>query len=222
MRRLFIDLGTLLKSNFVAGIFVLIPFAVVAWLLVSLLSTLWALQDFMPASWRPETYFDSPTTVTLLNLAFTFIAALALALGISLLGWASKLYLGQKTLEWVGEWIQRIPVIRSIYSALDQLLKTLTSGSGKQFSRVVYVEYPRKGTWALAFVTGPARGMPDGNYLNIYVPTTPNPTSGFHLIVPESEVRESGLKVEEAFKTILSLGLAQSESKNHKITVGTS
>jgi uncharacterized membrane protein len=101
-------------------------------------------------------------------------------------------------------------VIRGVYSALDQLLRTLANGGGQQFNRVVYIEYPRKGLLAIAFVTGPARGpaVPPG-HLNVYVPTTPNPTSGFHLIVPENEVRESLLKVEDAFKTILSLGLAQ-------------
>ncbi len=101
-------------------------------------------------------------------------------------------------------------MVRSVYSALDQLLRTLAAGGGKQFNRVVYVEYPRKGIWALAFVTGPAREkhIPEG-HLNIYIPTTPNPTSGFHLIVSEADVRESGMTVEHAFKTILSLGIAQ-------------
>ncbi len=75
---------------------------------------------------------------------------------------------------------------------------------------MVYIEYPRKGCWALAFVTGKAGGPnAPANHLNVYVPTTPNPTSGFHLIVPEAEVRESQMKVEDAFKTILSLGIAQ-------------
>ena len=102
-------------------------------------------------------------------------------------------------------------MLRSIYGALEQLLHTLAQGGGAQFRRVVYIEYPRKDVWALAFVTGPARapGFPDG-YLNVYVPTTPNPTSGFHLLVAEAEVRPSELSVEEAFKTILSLGIAQS------------
>ncbi len=136
-----------------------------------------------------------------------------LALGISALGWASKQFIGRKILDLLADLIQRIPVLRGVYSSLDQLLKTLVSGNGQQFSRVVYVEYPRKGVWVIAFVTGPAKGpaIPPA-HLNIYVPTTPNPTSGFHLIVPETDVRETQMKVEEAFKTLLSLGIAQSES----------
>jgi len=92
----------------------------------------------------------------------------------------------------------------------------MAAGDKQQFSRVVYVEYPRKGTYALAFVTSTARSPVENSkeiFLNVYVPTTPNPTSGFHLIVSESEVRDSNLSVEEAFKTILSLGIAQTEEK---------
>ena len=126
------------------------------------------------------------------------------------MGWASKQYLGKKTLYALEEAIERIPVIRSVYSALNQLLRGITAGGGQQFSRVVYVEYPRSGMWTLAFVTGTSQIPGDGApALNLYVPTTPNPTSGFFLIVPEKEIRESHLSVEEAFKIILSLGIAQ-------------
>ena len=129
-----------------------------------------------------------------------------------MLGWFSRRYLGKKSLELIEEIILRIPVLRGIYTALTQMLRALTVGGGQQFHRVVYLEYPRKGLWTLAFVTGPAKGpaVPP-HHLNVYVPTTPNPTSGFYLIVPEGEVRESHMKVDEAFKTILSLGIAQQQ-----------
>ena len=199
----------LLKRHFFAGLLVLIPLAVIAWIVLAALHSIWSLHLLLPESWRPEVLLPDPALATLLNIAFTLAAALVLAMGVSLLGWISKQFLGRKALELLADLIHRIPFIRSIYSALDQLLKTLAAGGGQQFNRVVYVEYPRKGIWALAFVTGPARGrgVPE-HHLNIYVPTTPNPTSGFHLIVPESDVKESHLKVEEAFRTILSLGIA--------------
>jgi len=174
-------LGKLLKSYFFAGILVLIPLGVIAWILAGALGALWRLHELLPDAWQPENYLPDPGLARLLNVAF------------------------------VGEEIiQRIPVVRSVYSALDQLLRTLAAGGGQQFNRVVYVEYPRKGIWALAFVTGAARekNIPEG-HLNVYIPTTPNPTSGFHLIVPEADVKESGMTVEHAFKTILSLGIAQ-------------
>ncbi len=198
MRRIYF-----LKNHFFAGLLVLIPLGVIAWILVFIFRLLWSVHLILPEPLRPQN--------GLLNALMTLGLSCFLMIAISLLGWASKHYLGEKVLEFIGEIIQRIPVIRSIYSALDQLLRTLAVGGGQQFNRVVYIEYPRKGIWALAFVTGPATGpaVPE-SHLNVYIPTTPNPTSGFHLIVPEAEVRESQLKVEEAFKIILSLGIAQS------------
>ena len=208
-------IGALLQKNFLAGLFVVIPLAVIAWILAWVLSTLWSLEQFLPLTWQPAHYFRHVSTVRFLNFLITVGVTAALTFGISFLGWASKLFLGQKILEALSHLIQRIPVVRSIYSALDQLLKTMASGGGQQFNRVVYIEYPRKGVWALAFVTSVARGNGIGpNHLNVYVPTTPNPTSGFHLIIDEAEVRESLLTVEDAFKTILSLGIAQPVGKS--------
>lgn len=207
----FPDLLNLLQGHFLAGLLVLIPFGVIGWILFGVIAEIWQLHGLLPQDWLPAQLVQNQSLLLLINIAFTFGALVILAVLISTLGWISKNYVGRKTLDFFGELIARIPIIRTVYSALDQLLKALTVGGGKQFSRVVYVEYPRKGIWTLAFVTGPARvaGF-TGNHLNIYVPTTPNPTSGFFLIVPESEVRESGLRVEDAFKSIISLGIAQS------------
>jgi uncharacterized membrane protein len=196
--------GQLLKRHFLAGLFIVLPIGVIGWIIGSVFGLLWKLPYLLPPNLQPENmFFDHETIIQLFNFVVTVVATLTLALGISFVGWVSKQYIGRKLLDLLAEVISHIPVIRSVYSALDQLLKTLASSDGGQFSRVVYIEYPRKGLWALAFVTGPARGP--------NIPTTPNPTSGFHLLVPESDVRESHLSVEEAFKTILSLGLAQSE-----------
>ncbi|MBY0470071.1 DUF502 domain-containing protein [bacterium] len=202
----------LLRGHFFTGLLVFIPFGVIAWILAIAVSWLWQLQLLLPQEWQPSSFIQDQGWALVFNVLFTAGAALAIALGLSFLGWISKQFLGKKILEIAGDIVQRIPVVRSIYSALDQLLRTLAAGGGQQFSRVVYVEYPRKGTWALAFVTGPvkSKALPSG-MLNLYVPTTPNPTSGFHLIVPETEVKESGLRVEEAFRTILSLGIAQGD-----------
>lgn len=205
-------LGALLRSHFLSGLLVVTPFGVILWMAVVALQTLWGLRKVVPDAWRPEAWMPEPALAWLVDLALLAGLAIVLALGVSLVGWVSKQLLGQKMLDYVaGHVIQRIPVLRSVYGALEQLLRTFAQGGGHQFHRVVYVEYPRSGVWTLAFVTGPARlpGFPDG-HLNVYVPTTPNPTSGFHLIVAEAEVLESPLGVEEAFRTILSLGIAQS------------
>jgi uncharacterized membrane protein len=209
-KSLYSDVLRLLKRHFFAGLLVLAPLGVIAWICVSALGALWRLHELLPEGWQPGNFLHDPAAAALLNGLIMLGATLAAALGISGLGWASKQYLGEKALESIGHLIERIPVIRGVYSALNQLLGTLAKGEGQQFSRVVYIEYPRKGIWALAFVTSPARGpgLPPG-HLNVYVPTTPNPTSGFHLIVPEAEVRDTRMRVEDAFKTLLSLGIAQ-------------
>ena len=200
----------LLKSHFFAGVLVLIPLAVIAWISAGIVNMFWQFRDFLPDQWNPSNIWPNSPIGALINLALTIAIAILVAVLISGLGWASKHYLGRKVLHGLAYIIERIPVIRSIYSALDQLLKTLAAQGGQQFSRVVYIEYPRQGTWAIAFVTSPAKSPTgESEYLNVYVPTTPNPTSGFHLIVPEKDVRDSNLKVEDAFKVILSLGIAQ-------------
>jgi uncharacterized membrane protein len=204
----------LLRSHFLAGMLVVVPLGVIVWIGLAALRTLWGLRDIVPDAWKPQHFIPSSTVAFLVDLVLMVGFAVGLAAGISFIGWVSKQLLGQKILEFLHEHlIQRIPVLRSVYSALDQLLRTMADQGGHQFRRVVYVEYPRKGIWALAFVTGPslAPEIP-ADYLNVFVPTTPNPTSGFHLLVAESDVRASDLSVEEAFRTILSLGLAQSRA----------
>ncbi len=199
-----------LKGHFLTGFFVILPFAVILWILGKLISLFWKVQELLPEGIRPENWVQYQSLVYLLDFILATAAFFLFAFCISLLGWLSKLYLGQKALEFISELIQHIPVLRSIYSALEQLLKAMTPSGSKQFHRVVYVEFPRKGVWALAFVTGVAHGqnLPKG-FLNVFLPATPNPTSGFHLIVPENEVMDSKMTVEEAFRTILSLGVAQ-------------
>lgn len=206
--------STLFRKNFLTGVFVLIPFGVVAWILTKVFGALWTFHRILPTAWQPEHYFE-PLTAQFLNFALTIALTFVFILWVSVLGWASKQYLGAKILGMLSLIIQRIPVVRAVYSSLNQLLKTMSLGGKQQFNRVVYLEYPRKGVWALAFVTSSAN-PPDaqGPYLNVYVPTTPNPTSGFHLIVPESDVKDSHLTVEAAFTTILSLGIAQGKKSN--------
>jgi uncharacterized membrane protein len=109
-----------------------------------------------------------------------------------------------------------VPVARNIYAAVKQLFDAIfVSGSQTNFRRVVLVEYPRKGLYAIAFTTGPARGaigqvgVPD--LVNVFVPTTPNPTSGFYLVVPEKELMPLAITVEQAFKLVMSAGLVSPE-----------
>lgn len=207
------NVGALFRGYFVSGMLVIIPLLVSGWMILGVFRFIWGFQQWLPSSWR-EAFAQSPQELTLaVEIAFSVGVAVGIALLISLLGWLSQLYLGRKLLEVLADLIQRIPVLRSVYSALDQMLKAFGSGGGQQFSRVIYLEYPRQGVWTLGFVTGAARSkaFPDG-MLNVFVPTTPNPTGGFYLLVPESQVRESNMGVEDAFRTILSLGVAQEKA----------
>ena len=205
------DFASLFRRHFLTGVFVLIPFLASAWILGKVFAALWTLHLLIPEEWKPIYHFD-PFVAQLLNFAITVGITVIFAFLVSSLGWFSKNIIGSQVLNFLSRLMQRIPIVRAVFSSLNQLLKTMDSGDKQQFSRVVYIEYPRKGTWALAFVTSAARS-PLGEkspekFLNVYVPTTPNPTSGFHLIVAESDVRDSHLTVENAFKTILSLGIA--------------
>jgi uncharacterized membrane protein len=107
--------------------------------------------------------------------------------------------------------LSRVPVARNIYAAVKQLFEAIFSDKGANFRRVVLIEYPRRGIWAIAFTTGPARGIvqdrtPD-DMVNVFVPTTPNPTSGFYLLVPEADLIPIDVTVEQAFKLVMSAGL---------------
>jgi uncharacterized membrane protein len=119
--------------------------------------------------------------------------------------------LGKRLLKAVAGFVSRVPVLNTVYSTLEQLVETFASGQRKNFRRVVIVEYPRKGICTLAFVTGeretnPMTGLKT-KMLNVYVPTTPNPTSGFYLTLPADEVKEAQMSVEEALKEIISMGI---------------
>lgn len=212
LKKKFPRLGSLLRSNFLAGVFVILPLAVSGYLLLIVVDKLWRIKDLIPEHWLPEA-LQHPALGFLFNVVFTAASTLILALLISAMGWFSKQYLGQKVIRFVSEILHHIPILRSVHGALEQLLSTISKGEGNQFSRVVLVEFPKAGMYSLAFVTGVSRIDRDlPGHINVFIPMTPNPTSGFYLIVPESSVRETQLTVEEAFRTLLSLGIAQPQN----------
>lgn len=189
------------RKHFLGGILTLIPLLVVLFFLQMGLGWLHGIYAWIPDLFKP--------TEPVSRFLFFLACASVILCAIAALGYVSKLYFGQKILRWLGHLISKIPIVGTIYSSLTQLIETLTKGGGKQFRRVVFIQFPHPGIRAVAFVTGPSKleGLPKG-YLNVFVPAVPNPTSGFHLLVPEKEVVESDLTVEQAFQLILSLGLA--------------
>ena len=133
---------------------------------------------------------------------------------IMVIGILAHNFVGRKLVSFGERIINHIPLVRSVYSASKQLLETIFAGTDHQFQRVVLVEYPRRGVYSIGFVTGkvPGKSAPlDTPQLSVFIPTTPNPTSGWYLIVPEADVVPTALSVEEAFKIIISAGIVMSK-----------
>jgi uncharacterized membrane protein len=203
-RRLWGWLKEATRRYFVAGVVFFAPIGITIWAIASIV--VWLDNLILPHVLRlvfPG--LEDPPRLPVLGMLFTFCV-------IILLGVIARHLLGG---EFIRAWealLARVPVARSIYSGVKQLFEAVFGDTQRShFNRVVLIEYPRKGIWALAFTTGPARGVvqeaTDEHMINCFLPTTPNPTSGFYLLVPEQDVRDTSLTVEDAFKLVMSAGL---------------
>ena len=198
-----------LKANLIAGLLVATPLAATVFLLRLILRWGDKIMLLVPEAYRPENYlpFDIPGLGIILLFALLF-----------LLGILARNILG-RTLVRLGERIMgAIPLVNKVYQSVKQLMETVLVGGGRDFKRVVLVEYPRKGIYALAYVTGKTyvefSNKTGKNVINLFLPTTPNPTSGFYLIVPEEDVIELDISVEDSFKILISGGLINPEDAN--------
>jgi uncharacterized membrane protein len=196
-----------LKNDLIAGLLVAIPLATTIWLSINVATWVVNFLTRIPKQIAPFDGLD-PILVYLLNLLVGLTAPLLIILVIGLM---ARNIAGKWLLD-VGErLLQAIPLAGAVYKTLKQLLETLLRDSGNKFRRVVLVEYPRRGIWALAFVTGTIDGeiqsqMPQG-MLNLFIPTTPNPTTGWYAVVPEQDVLDLAMSIEDAFKVVISGGI---------------
>ena len=199
-----------MKKYLVAGLLVWLPLAITIWVLHSVLGMVddmfgWILtasQTVLPqAAHAPLELLRSVPGVGLLVVVLLLLAT----------GMFAANMVGQWWLRQGGRILHRIPIVKSIYSSVKQVSDTLFSSSGNAFREAVLVQYPRSGAWTIAFVTGKPGGEAaehlSGDYLSLYVPTTPNPTSGFFLMVPRADVIELRMSVDEALKYIISMGV---------------
>ena len=199
-----------MKKYLVAGLLVWLPLAITIWVLSWLLgamdgvfaSLLSATQAVLPESTREG--LDRLRHVPGLGVV-------VMVVGLLLTGVFAANIVGQWWLRQGARLLNRIPIVKSIYSSIKQVSDTLFSSSGNAFREAVLVQYPREGAWTIAFVTGKPGGeaaqhLP-GDYLSVYVPTTPNPTSGFFLMVPRRDVIELEMSVDEALKYVISMGV---------------
>jgi uncharacterized membrane protein len=193
------------RDNFLAGVLVLAPFSVVLWITIKIWFFLFSLNSLVPEGLNPRTYLwdANPILLFFIDGALTLLIVSAVCAAIYFVGLISRNYIGDKLIRVFRSMVWRIPVLKTVYSTLEQLIQTFTSDKSKNFRRVVEIDYPRKGLRTLALVTGER----EGGVLTIFVPTTPNPTSGFYLRVPEADVTNLDMTVEEALKEIISMGL---------------
>ena len=193
------------RRYFVAGLLAFAPIAITFWAIAWIIQRLdnlllpRVLRIAFPGMESPLEY------PPLVGAVFTFLVIL-------LSGVFVRHFFGHELVRLWERMLKRVPIAGGLYGGVKQLFEAIVASNTKtSFSRVVLVEYPRKGIYALAFTTGPVRGpikqALGGAMVNCFVPTTPNPTSGFYLVVPESEIRELDLSVEDAFKVVMSAGL---------------
>lgn len=194
-----------LKNDLIAGLLVIIPLATTIWLTITISGWVVRLLTRFPKQLTP---FDglNPVLVNLINLVIGLSVPL---LSILIIGLMARNIAGRWLLDLGERIVQSIPLAGSVYKTLQQLLQTVFQDSKTRFRRVVLVEYPRRGIWAIAFVTGAMTAATSGTpkMLSIFVPTTPNPTSGWYAVVPEGDVVNLAISIEDAFKVLLSGGI---------------
>ena len=185
-----------------AGLLVIVPLAITVWVLEWILSTLDQTLLILPPTWRPDSLigFHIPGFGVLLALAILLVV-----------GAAASNFLGRKLVEWGDGLLNRIPVVRSIYSGVKQVSDTLFSENGNAFRRALLVQWPREGMWTIGFLTGTPGGDVanhlQGDYVSVYVPTTPNPTGGYFIMLKKSDCIELKMSVDDALKYIVSMGV---------------
>jgi len=191
-----------LKTYFLTGLLVLVPLAITLWVLGLVIGTMDRTLLLLPESWQPDAWLGVhiPGIGALLTLAFIFVVGLL-----------TQNFIGQTLVKWWDWLLRHIPIVGPLYTSIKQVSDTLLSSSGNAFRKALLIEYPRKGSYTIAFLTGvPGGDVADqlnGDHVSVYVPTTPNPTSGFFLIVPRAEVIELDMSVDAALKYIVSMGV---------------
>ena len=189
---------TRIRNYFITGIVVLIPIGITVYLTIFLVSIS---SRILPKEINPNHYlpYDIPG-----------VEILTAVILITMIGWLSLSFLGKKLLNLLNNILKKIPILRTIYSAIGQMTETFTK-SDKGKKNVVLIEYPRKGAWAVGFATkknsGEITTKTKSNLVNVFVPTTPNPTSGVFIIIPQDDAVDAEMTVEEGLKAVISGGL---------------
>ena len=195
--------GQRMRAYFFAGILVIAPISItfyLAWLFIGFVDS--KVTPLIPVKYNPETY---------LPFALPGLGLVILVLALMMTGALTAGFMGRLWTRFSERTLSRMPVIRNIYSALKQIFETVLADHSAAFREAVLVEYPRRGIWAIAFITGRTEGevqnITEEECINIFLPTTPNPTSGFLLFVPKKDLISLSMTVEEAIKMVISGGI---------------
>ncbi len=204
-----------LKNDLIAGLLVVIPLATTIWLATTVSRFVLAFLTSIPKQVNPFNTLN-PLLQELINLGVGLLVPL---LAILLIGLMARNIVGRWLLEFGEGTLQRIPLAGSVYKTLKQLLETFLRDNSSRFRRVVLVEYPRQGLFALGFVTGVLGSSVQAGFdqpmLSVFIPTAPNPTTGWYAVVPETSVRDLDLSVEDAFRTIISAGIVSPDERGN-------
>jgi len=197
-----------MRKYFITGLLVLVPLFITVWVLSSLIGTMDKSLLLLPENWRPKAQFglEIPGMGAVLTLLIIFVTGLI-----------ATNFFGKRVIRIWEALLARVPVVKSIYASVKQVSDTLFSDSGNAFRQAVLVQFPREGAWTIAFVTGHPGGDVanhlQGDYVSVYVPTTPNPTGGYFLMMPRADVIDLDMSVDEALKYIISMGVVAPPEK---------
>lgn len=199
-----------MKRYFITGLLIWVPLGITIWVLQALIGTMDQSLQLLPGSLQPKVLFGFhvPGLGAILTVLIVFITGLATAN-----------ILGQRMVRFWEGVLARIPIVKSIYYSVKQVSDTLFSSSGEAFRKALLIQYPRQGSWTIAFQTGTPSGEVasrlEGEFVSVYVPTTPNPTSGFFLMLPKKDVVELEMSVDDALKYIISMGVVAPTAEDY-------
>ena len=201
-----------LRASFLTGLIVIAPIGLTIWLIWTVVGWIDGfVLPLVPYELRPEQYIgiNLRGVGVIIFLIFTVIV-----------GWVAKGLLGRSLIRWAESLVERTPVVRSIYSGIKQIAETVFAQSERSFEKACLIEYPRRGIWAIGFISTDTRGEVaartgvENGMVSVFVPTTPNPTSGFLLFFPKDDVIELDMSIEEAAKLVISAGLVYPNGKD--------
>ena len=214
-----------LRTSFLTGIVVIAPVALTIWLIWSVIG--WFdgfVLPFVPDAYRPEKLLNTLFGYDL-KLNIRGVGVVVFLVFATLVGWLAKGLIGRSFIKYAENLVNRMPVVRSFYSGIKQIAETVFAQQERSFEKACMIEYPRKGIWAIGFISTTAKGeiaernSSNGPMVSVFVPTTPNPTSGFLLFFPKTDIVELEMSIEDAAKLVISAGLVYPPTKKSSAKV---